>query len=360
MKNMQNYLLSFIENQDNSEENYQILISYLNEQEIFNSHAETKSFIHLLCKILNNHYRSPCFFNKIEKILLFCKESFQKFFSNFEIFNIFKRSKKILLFLIKQNIFFIDKCIFHIMSEEKYMNMDYLHYFYPEIKNFLHPEMKDEISSEISKNFEEKRKIGENDDYICELIRNDSIEEFIIYVNKLNISLSSEVKHSIFETNLFLLKEKPTLIEYSAFFGSVQIFKYLYKNGVKLTPSLWIYAIHSLNPEIIHYFEDIQFKTTEGLYKNCFKESIKCHHNEIGNYIFNNYLNAEIYSNFTLQSLKYYNFCFIECSSIQKNIFLYLVKYDYIYIVDVLLKDKDIDINQKEIYHQNNIIVFLI
>ena len=31
--------------------------------------------------------------------------------------------------------------------------------------------------------FIEKRRIGENDSYICQLIRQDSIKEFVFYVN---------------------------------------------------------------------------------------------------------------------------------------------------------------------------------
>ena len=80
----------------------------------------------------------------------------------------------------------------------------------------------------LSPEFDEKLKIGENDSYICHLIRNDSIEKFVIFVNQTNLNLSSQIKSSIFETNLFLIKnDETTLIEYAAFFGSIQIFQYL-------------------------------------------------------------------------------------------------------------------------------------
>ena len=42
---------------------------------------------------------------------------------------------------------------------------------------------------------------------------------------------------------------EPTLIEYTAFYGAIQILNYLNKRGVELTSSLWIYTIHSKNAE---------------------------------------------------------------------------------------------------------------
>ena len=43
----------------------------------------------------------------------------------------------------------------------------------------------------------QKRLLGENDSHICQLIRDDSVEEFISYVNRTNISLSSKIIPSI-------------------------------------------------------------------------------------------------------------------------------------------------------------------
>ena len=60
-----------------------------------------------------------------------------------------------------------------------------------------------QIFGEEISSFKEKWKIGENDSYICTLIRSDSIENFITYVNRTNFSLSSKIKPSVYETNLF-------------------------------------------------------------------------------------------------------------------------------------------------------------
>ena len=63
-------------------------------------------------------------------------------------------------------------------------------------------------------------------------------------INKNNFSLKFKIKASIFETNSFLINRTPTMIEYSAFFGSFQIFQYLLTNEVEVDSNLWLYAIH--------------------------------------------------------------------------------------------------------------------
>ena len=61
------------------------------------------------------------------------------------------------------------------------------------------------------------------------------------------------MKHTNFYSET---KKITTLIEYTVFFGSNQIFNYLITRELKLTPSLWLYAIHSKNAEIINILEE--------------------------------------------------------------------------------------------------------
>ena len=71
--------------------------------------------------------------------------------------------------------------------------------------------------------------------------------------------------------HIYDARKKVTLIEYAAFF-----------------------AVHGQNAEIIHIIEnkviEPQLEKKESIYKSCFNESIKCNHNDIANYFFNNYL----------------------------------------------------------------------
>ena len=263
-----------------------------------------------------------------------------------------------------------------IIKNEKYLNAKYPQYFQPEIQPFLNKEWftKCEINGKIEENewvgdlkkelpsdFYENRKIGENDYGICKLIQKDLIEEFIIYVNKNCYSVNSTINSSIYETNNFLIKRSEiTLIEYAAFFGSIQIFDYLRNNGAKLYSSLWLYAIHGQNSEIIYFLEEnkiLPLNNEKKLFEQIFKESIKCHHIDIINYIQNNYLQSkEKYSNDTLiNSFKYYNFVFMQFDINNENLFFYLCKYDYYLLVLILFIKNDLDINKKIIY----ILIFL-
>ena len=101
------------------------------------------------------------------------------------------------------------------------------------MKEFLEEKQQKQIEEEITQKykeeisiFEKKCQLGENDLCICSLIRSDSVEEFVSYVNRKNLSLLTKIKPSIYETNSFLIDKEPTLIEYAAFFGSIQIIQY--------------------------------------------------------------------------------------------------------------------------------------
>ena len=356
-KSLQSIILEYI---NDEESNFNKLVQMFDNLEISNNINELKALLHLLVKIIDNHYHPPDFFNKIEQILLYFKDNLQQNFLKYELFNIFKSSKRILLFLIKNNILELDQSIANIMMTPKYYNAKYPHYFFIELKKFIQRRFITKIEKEnkilladdsrnrnATEYFEENRKIGQNDNFLEQLIRNDSIDEFVAYVNKTNMSLRTCVKPSIFETNSFLLKNEVTLIDYSVFFGSYNILKYLQMNNVELTKSLWFYAIHGNNPDIIHFLEEFIPSKDNRFYVKCLNESIKCHHNDIANYIKNNLLTSENSASVDsyLAGIKYYNY---ECFPEKLDgfvIFTELCKYDYTYIVNFLLDNNLIDIN---------------
>ncbi|KAK8892318.1 hypothetical protein M9Y10_029544 [Tritrichomonas musculus] len=354
MKEIHNNLLSGFDDPD--EEKIEDMIQIFPDcQNSIDCHI-LKSILHMIVKMSNHHHRTPSFFIKIEQILQFFKEKIQTNYSNYEIFEIFKSNKRILLILIENQILTIDNFIASvILTEEKYKKANYAQYFYPEIKPFLGENEIKEISKGIEfENFEENRKIGENHHYISKLIREDLVEDFIIYVNRTNASLLNVIRPSIFETNKFLIENNPTLIEYAAFYGSIQIFKYLRFNKVsldaiifELTPSLWFYTIHSMNPELIHTLEEYNIQPIYDSYQDCFVEAIKCHHCDIANYISLNLLSndRDSFYEITIKSLKYYNFSFILIDHIKSSWF-YLCRYDYYYPFVKIILD-GIDINYK-------------
>ncbi|KAK8834723.1 hypothetical protein M9Y10_025987 [Tritrichomonas musculus] len=350
LKNIHYKLLEYLECIDDSEENFQNIINYFEKNKILGNRYELKLFLHLFSKIANNHNRQHRLFEKIEKILLFYKNQIKQSYSNFEIFDIFKGNKKIVLFLINENMIKIDEQISSILLSSRYNYMKYSEYFYPELKPFF-PE-DHTFSIDGIENFEEKRKIGENDSYVCFLIRNDFIDEFITFVNRINLPLNSKIQKSIFETNKFLLANDPTLIEYAIFFGSIQIFQYLRLNSIKPNSYFWQYAIHGKNADLIHLLEEDQIKPAYDSYDVFYKESIKCHHNDITNYIQNNFnvkKDEEIKSYFfesVSYCFRYYNYEFIPSGIDYQSLFYYACYYDYYNLVGLLLNSQKVELNR--------------
>ena len=348
-KELQKNILKFIENENESEDDFINLLKITDLQQIMENKNELFIFLRLLTKVGENHHRNSKFFNNIEKIILHIGQNIKQTFSNIEIYDIFKRNKSFLLFLINQDILAIDSCIYNELIYNSKSD-SYCHFFLPELKPYF-KEKKYKIienqlcedDSEIFTNFDEKRQIGENDSYICDLIRKDSIEEFVSFVNRANYRLSSQIKTSIFETNLFLLKHKETtLIEYAAFFGSIQIIQYLKLNNVELKPSLWLYAIHSKNAEIIHFLEENHVEPSDSLFKECIKESIKCHHTEITEYIITNFIDENNYNeNIFNYSFRYYNYMFFPNEFDNQSVIFNLCEYNYVELVKFFLENEN-------------------
>lgn len=344
MKSIQNNLLKYIDNDDNMEENHKNLISLINDFKICEKKNELNLFLHFLSKIANNHHRSSNFFPKIEKILQMIKDDINKFFSNNEIFNFFKGNKRLLLFLTKNDMFSFDQTIVNIIIKGKYKIRSYPQYFYPEIKDFLDEQMKENLSKEVKDDFEEKRLIGENDNQICELIRQDLIDDFISLLNTKKYYYGSEIPRSIFETNRFILKRKVNLISYAAFYGSKKIFSHLCKNRYSLDSLMCKYSIHSNNLEMIDLLIQNKLKLTASSLKQNLKESVKCHHSDFIQYFIEKCSECENFD-LLMYSIQFYNFMDISNDSINQSMFIDLCQYDYISLVDILLKSTYIDIN---------------
>ena len=129
------------ENLDHKKEIYQLLLSILDlvdekEEEfpkfneiVGNNKYDLKEFLYLISNVSENHHRTTSFFHKIEQIILIFKESIQQYYSNSEIFEIFKNSKRILLFLINEQIFKIDEAICNKMKDYHHEKAKYLQYF---------------------------------------------------------------------------------------------------------------------------------------------------------------------------------------------------------------------------------------
>ncbi|KAK8840889.1 hypothetical protein M9Y10_027720 [Tritrichomonas musculus] len=374
MKSVQSALLDFLDDECSSEENYENFVNITANQKVIEDRHELKLLLRLINNIGSNHRRSSNFTNKIDQILHHFKKEIQNFFSNSEIFEVFKDNKRILLFLIEEKMMIIDEYVVSRMTSDEYVRKNYDEYFAPEIKPFLtkefiqkfrsensnlrKEEFIDKIKKEVPEEFYIKRKEGENENYLCELIRTNQVKEFGVYVNRNNISLESYIKKSIFETNPLLIDEsKIRLIEYASFFGSIDIVRYMQINGnIELTSSMWIYAIHSRNAELIRYLEDSHVTPPEDDYETILKESIKCHHNDVAKYIIDylikeedlqNDIESKYHNNLYRYAVEYYNYCFFPTNMKYKNMFFYLCEFDYYTLVNLYLSEGNIDINAK-------------
>lgn len=135
MKNIQNNIINFIDSNDDAEEHFQNLNIIFKDQKIFDDQYKFKSLLHLISKITKNYHRGPNFFQKIERIIKIFKDDIKKYFSNSEVFHIFKGNKRILLSLIEEQIMVIDKYIINrIISNDKYIQSKYPQYFSIEFK----------------------------------------------------------------------------------------------------------------------------------------------------------------------------------------------------------------------------------
>lgn len=359
MKKIQENLLSYIENDANVEEKFQNLNTILDDLKIRENKHELKSLLHMILKIANNHHRGPDFFTKIERLLTVFKEEMTKNFSNSEIFSIFKTNKRILLFFIEEGILILDNYVAKKFLSKQYIKNKYPQYFFPELKPFIDDKwikvtkMKKmmnidwvkTMTEELPDNFYENRKIGENESNICKIIRKDSFNEF----KSLTDSIDPQdylIDLSIYETNLFLLREqKLSLIEYAAFFGASKIFQYLLDEE-NYSKNIWLYAIHGQNEELIDICEYNKVKYFTEMFHSCVLESIKCHHDFFLNTFYNDEKN-DSYSIF-YHCLKYYNFIYMNTDLIDPKYFYQFCKFDYYIIVDELLENNDdIDINKQ-------------
>lgn len=143
MKEIQNKLEEFIDEDNNSDANLPNLLDIINDKKNRITSQHLKTFFYIIVKIANNHKRCPNFYNKIESVLSNFKEDIKKY-SNFEVFQIFSSNKRILLFLIKEDLLHFDEEIAQIIIRGKYNEAEYHRYLEPEIKLVLKTNVHDE------------------------------------------------------------------------------------------------------------------------------------------------------------------------------------------------------------------------
>lgn len=145
-------------------------------------------------------------------------------------------------------------------------------------------------------------KEGINPRYIASVIKNDDIEKLQELSAQDDFDFNAKFEFSLYERNS-LLNSNPSLIEYSAFYGAINCFKYLLINNAKITNNIIEFVIAGENLEIFHICEQNDIDFSKGLEK-----AIKYHSYAIFNYLIENYpelLNKRI--NYEQQCIEYVN-----------------------------------------------------
>ncbi|KAK8838322.1 hypothetical protein M9Y10_035745 [Tritrichomonas musculus] len=109
MKSVYEGLLNFIDDDRNEAINFENLNKIFQDIKIRDDKFDLKLFFHLIVSICNNHHSCPNFFDKIDRIVNYFKDDIKKYYSNPEIFDIFKSNKRLLLFLIEEKIMNMDE-----------------------------------------------------------------------------------------------------------------------------------------------------------------------------------------------------------------------------------------------------------
>lgn len=267
-KELYTHILSFLESESDSKNDFLALTKIIEYQKIVKNEQSIKETLQLLCKIGCNYHRCSVFFNRLALIIEYLKKEVLPI-KDTEIIDIYKSNKRLLLLLFEHKVINLDESNTKYLFEKNNSTDKQLKYFFPEIKkkkidektkNDIEHKITEEFNISIEK-FESKIKEGENDSTICKLIRQDAIQEFVSYVNRTNLSPMRMIKADFYESNSLLIEKEACIIEYAFFYESIQIIKYLRNNHVKFTPKIFQYAIHSNNPEMIEYLEknNIQF-----------------------------------------------------------------------------------------------------
>lgn len=327
------------------------LMKVLIETKVIGDKMKTRQFLHIIASISLDTYAFLKNEQKIRHLLLRIQKEIHDLSFNKDLFNICWCNRRLLLFLIEESIIQLDESMaYQILSTN---DSNFIIYFYLEVKPFMNREVTSSIKNYIHQidnieHFRQQRRIGQNDNEICIMIRDDSVDEFARFIGRTNVSLNSTINTSIYETNALLLNHSSTLIQYTAFYGSIKIFKYLLLHNVQLDPEIWPYAIHGRNYDITHLLESIEIEIPIKVYNDIFVEIIRSHHNEFFDYMISNHSDIqEQMDNLALLDIAYesYNYQLIpefltDCPNLVYQSFVNACQYDYYSLVQFLLQQQ--------------------
>ncbi|OHT11546.1 hypothetical protein TRFO_19000 [Tritrichomonas foetus] len=177
-------------------------------------------------------------------------------------------------------------------------------------------------------------------------IRQDNIEKFSQYAKTPQFKVDEKVLSNIYERCTFI-NDKPKLLEYAAFFGSKECFKFLLASGAEKTPGILRFAICSGNSDIIKLC-DSPICTLLG----SLSLAVEYHHQVVSEWLIE-VKNQSCFDPIVIQNcLRFCNFhmlSYILKKGVNANLFLLeAVHYDNIPATKWLLEIKGINVNQQD------------
>lgn len=298
---------------DIKEENYQKLIDFINESQFL----KAKSSMSQLLRSINSF--SLC---RPRNINIYCKlltdiiESIKSFFKPSEICSLFDHNRILLLFydakflpvhLIISKVYYIHDTRFIYFNQElkrdESLRYEKIYKSYENLDGYDDDEL-----------FDKNRRIGFCNHELCSIIRDDNLEQFQSILSNSNEEILRNPIPAfsiVYEKNQYLFGRRSiTFLNYAAYYGSIQIFKFLWShpNSNKSIDGIE-YAIAGGNVEIFHIYEEYSKECEESneisvdddeeerkrkkdlkkLYlKKLLRASLFFHRNEIAEYIINN------------------------------------------------------------------------
>ncbi|KAK8841636.1 LON peptidase N-terminal domain and RING finger protein 2 [Tritrichomonas musculus] len=338
-------VLKYVDNDTNNEDDFQSIIQLIEKYKIQKNSEEFILFIKLIDQISQMHHYSPNTYEKLIKILQFFKEDIIKNFSNEEIFTTFG-NKRILLYLIEDNILKIDKSIAQQINKR---DSNFRDYFFPEIKPFL-DDPKEPKS--MPPDFDELRKNPSGKNVLFHCLQTDDLSGFISFIKNSKVSIKEDAKIApeFYEYYGYFNPEELLFTEYAIYFGSKRILDYLVLKDFPIKQTSIEFAIRGGNLDIFKKLE----KTISNPYKETsswMKTAICAHENEMATYIKDKYLfisgdNLKNYIDRMVEMHNYYfmnpNFKF-QCS----NIFSFLAFSKSFNLSTILLRNNKINMNEE-------------
>lgn len=101
MKEINSKLLVYLDKQESSEADYQLIIQLLNDLKIRENKHKLRDVVHIMAEIYSNHHGKQAFYSKLERIFLFLKNDIKQTFSNEDLYNMVKESNRLLRWFIR-------------------------------------------------------------------------------------------------------------------------------------------------------------------------------------------------------------------------------------------------------------------